>query len=96
MTTPELLTHLGFESIGQDPDARELTRYLNATTARHLLISLPADAAHRDIMDAIYDSGQRDRQAFILSAHTAFARALRTLEPIPPILPISPIPPIAP
>lgn len=88
MTTHELLALLGFESIGVDPDARELTRWLCAQTCRHLLISLPRDASHGDVMDAIYDSGRRDQQALIMDRHSAFARSLRTLEPIPPPVPV--------
>ena len=95
MTTPELLTLLGFESAGVDPDARDLTRWIHAGTCRHIVISLPQNAAHGDVIDAIYDSGRRDQQALIMERHAAYARALRTLETLPPPLPLPITPPCA-
>lgn len=87
MTAAELLTTLGFEPAGPDPDCRENTRWLRQTTVRQPLISLPPDAGTLDVVDAIYDAGRRDQQTHIQQRHQAYLQSLRILEPLtlPPV-----------
>lgn len=54
MTTPELLQLLGFESLGQDPDARERTQY----HLRHAIsLSISDNAPLREIALALFEAG---------------------------------------
>jgi len=82
MKSLELLTALGFEDLGQDPDNRQNTRWIRQTTARHIVISLPPDLNVNEITDAIYDAGRRDQQLHVRSCHEAYARSIRSLDPL--------------
>jgi hypothetical protein len=82
MTASDLLTTLGFENLGEDPDNRANTRWIRQTTSRHIVLSLPPDAHLDDAVDAVYDAGRRDQQQHIRGTHDAFARSLRYLDPL--------------
>ena len=82
MSASDLLTTLGFENLGEDPDNRANTRWIRQTTSRHIVLCLPPDAHLDDAVDAVYDAGRRDQQQHIRSTHEAFARSLRYLDPL--------------
>ena len=77
MTANELMTELGYESLGLDPAAQDCQLWLKQCGPRGLLVSLPEKAHRDDVAEAIHDAGARDKHDEIAGRWRAFADALK-------------------
>ena len=77
MTANELMTALGYESLGLDPAAQDCHLWLKQCGPRGLLVSLPEKAHRDDVAEAIHDAGARDKHDEIAGRWRAFADALK-------------------
>lgn len=77
MTANELMTALGYESLGIDPAAQHCHLWLKQCGARGLLVSLPENAHADDVAEAIHDAGARDKHDEIAGRWKAFTDAMK-------------------
>jgi hypothetical protein len=77
MSAAELLTALGFQLIGDDPDMNGCTLWMGSEGARDILVVLPEKAHADDVKGAIYDAGQRDARDRISGKWKEFQDALK-------------------
>jgi len=77
MTTDELMQQMGFDRLGLSPERDGTVMWLLSYGARDLLVILPEAPQIKEVAEAIYDAGARDKRDEIGGKWKDFLEAVR-------------------